>query len=293
VIDLGFELFMALSFAWDKPETTQGLMKLPPRKPVTETSIAQLRRQQARHLPDRIDEESGEVIPSTCGARLRRTLSNLVSASWWHEQMETTEGEILVDSNVLSWVYLEMGTIEAAGAFAAYFAALYVNGITPAVARSSARVFGEYYVPKAKPLDIGGGKFLSADEQVEALAQAQTCYYMDVMIIQLFNLLACKCRLRLPFGRYMFSNPYNFYGALGGFTLRTFVSYVPFMNVTFGTSYRTPVYLHLISAAFGVLLVLYATLRTLIRRRSSPIRWNPAISGLKMHAIVYSTGTKG
>ncbi|KAI8048666.1 hypothetical protein BDF22DRAFT_726822 [Syncephalis plumigaleata] len=248
-----------------------GLMKMPPRKPVTETSIAQLRRQQARRLPDRIDEESGEAIRPTRGARLRHTLSNLVSATWWHEQMETTEGEVLVDGNVLSWAYLEMGTIEAA---------------------ASARVFGEYYVPNAKPLDIGGGKFLSADEQVEVLAQAQTCYYMGVMIIQLFNLFACKCRLRLPFGRYMFSNPYNFYGALGGFTLCTIVSYVPFMNVAFGTSYKTPIYLHLISAAFGVFLVFYATLRTLIRRRSNPTRWNPVISGLRMHATVYSTSTK-
>ncbi|KXN64943.1 hypothetical protein CONCODRAFT_44889, partial [Conidiobolus coronatus NRRL 28638] len=43
VVDLGFELFAALSFAWDKPETQTGLMKLPPRKPVTAKSVERFR----------------------------------------------------------------------------------------------------------------------------------------------------------------------------------------------------------------------------------------------------------
>ncbi|KAI9592828.1 hypothetical protein BDF19DRAFT_387969 [Syncephalis fuscata] len=292
VIDLGFELFMALSFAWDKPETTQGLMKLPPRKPVTTESIIRLRSKLARQLPSRIDEESGEVIPPTRSARFRHSINYFFSGEWWRDAFENTDDEVLVDSNVLSWAYLEMGTIETAGAFAAYFVALYMNGITPSVARSSAKIFGEYYVPNAKPLDIGNGRFLSAEEQVEALAQAQTSYYMGVMIIQIFNMFACKCRFRLPFGRYMFSNPMNFYGALGGFGLGVFVSYVPFMNIAFGTSYKTPVYIHLVAVAFGVFLMFYSTMRTLFRRKSRPTRWNPNISGLQMHATAYSVGTK-
>jgi len=43
VIDLGFELFVALSFAWDKPETIDGLMRMSPRKPGDYNRLLNLR----------------------------------------------------------------------------------------------------------------------------------------------------------------------------------------------------------------------------------------------------------
>jgi sodium/potassium-transporting ATPase subunit alpha len=39
VMDLGFELLMALSFAWNPPETADGPMRQPPRTPVMKASI--------------------------------------------------------------------------------------------------------------------------------------------------------------------------------------------------------------------------------------------------------------
>ena len=42
-VDLGFELCMALSYAYDQPENRAGLMKLAPRKPVPEESVRKLR----------------------------------------------------------------------------------------------------------------------------------------------------------------------------------------------------------------------------------------------------------
>ncbi|RKO84592.1 E1-E2 ATPase-domain-containing protein, partial [Blyttiomyces helicus] len=44
MIDLGFELAAALSFAWEPPETVGGLMKMAPRKPVTPEGTERLRR---------------------------------------------------------------------------------------------------------------------------------------------------------------------------------------------------------------------------------------------------------
>ena len=41
------------------------------------------------------------------------------------------------------------------------------------------------------------------DTQYEALRQAQSAFYISVLVIQLFNLIACKARDRLPFGRFM------------------------------------------------------------------------------------------
>ncbi|RKP07220.1 hypothetical protein THASP1DRAFT_17398 [Thamnocephalis sphaerospora] len=292
VIDLGFEMCAALSFAWEKPETKQGLMKLPPRKPVTASSVNRLRRALARALPEITDPESGEVKTHPWFARFRHRIGELFSAAWWHDRREAAgEEEVLVDGNVLSWAYLEIGIIETIGAFVSYFVALYRLGITPAIAQKAAADFGEYFVKNAPPLEIGDGRTLNADEQIEALAQAQTCYYMAVMIIQLFNMFASKCRLRLPFGRFMFSNRANFYGGAAGAAIGIFVSYAPFMNVAFGTSYKTPVYLHLIPVAFGIFVIFYATMRTLFLRRSKPIRWNPEITGLQMHPTAYSVGS--
>ncbi|KAI9598780.1 hypothetical protein BDF19DRAFT_419781 [Syncephalis fuscata] len=292
VVDLGFEMFMALSFAWEKPETKQGLMKMPPRKPVTPSSIDRLRRRQARQLQDRVDEESGEVIKPTRGARFSHSIKQFFSGVWWQELREPSEEEVLVDFGVLSWAYLEIGTIETIGSLTAYFVGLYHFGITPAIAKTAANDDKITYFTKNSPaLDLGNGKSLSGEEQYEALAQAQTCYYMALMIQQMFNMFACKCRIRLPFGRYMFANHASFYGMLGGFFIGAFVSYVPFMNIAFGTSYKTPVYFHLIGVAFGVFIIFYSTMRTIIRRKSRPIRWNPEISGLQMHPTAYSVGS--
>ena len=90
-------MFMALSYAFDPPET-KGLMKLAPRKPVTDESM--LKRKLA-------------LDPS-------RPKPSLIE-----KLMAPTDGETLVDNGLLSWSYLEAGTIMSLGCFVGYFFALY------------------------------------------------------------------------------------------------------------------------------------------------------------------------
>ncbi|KAG0245533.1 hypothetical protein B0O80DRAFT_503429 [Mortierella sp. GBAus27b] len=269
VIDLGFELLISLTFAWDKPESKTGLMKLPPRKPVTQTSIERRRRLASRALPSTIDPESGNEIPPSFGARLHHDFKSMFTKIYWREKFEPTEEEVLVDGGLLSWAYLEVGIIETIGALVTFFVVFYKEGnITPAMA-----------VQMQKNNEFSGE---SPQANLDLLAKAQSCFYLAVMIMQLFNLFACKTRLTLPFGAYMFSNVRSFIGAALGAALGFFIVYCPGLPVVFGTANNTPFVYLLIPIAFGVLILFYATVRQLVLRKLKPTTFNAEIVGLNM-----------
>ncbi|KAG0026215.1 hypothetical protein BGZ81_006540 [Podila clonocystis] len=268
-VDLGFELCISLTFAWDKPESQNGLMRLPPRKPVTPASIERRRRLAARQLPSVMDAESGEVSTPSLMARLGHDFKALFTSVYWHEKFEHTEEEVLVDAKLMSWAYLEIGIIQAIGGLVTFFVVLYKEGgLTPA------RV-----VEMQKNNEFASN---SPERNLELLSMAQSSLYLGIMIMQLFNLFACKVRYRLPFGWYMFSNVRTFIGMIFGCALGFFIVYTPGVHIVFGTSPKTPFVYLLIPMAFGVLIILYATLRQLILRSLRPTPWNEEIIGLNM-----------
>ncbi|KAF9365377.1 hypothetical protein BGX34_010199 [Mortierella sp. NVP85] len=271
VIDLGFELLISLTFAWDPPESSTGLMKLPPRKPVTTASIERRRRLATRALPPVIDAESGEEIRPSFWARFQHDFKSMFTGVYWREKFEHTEDEVLVDAGLLSWAYLEVGIIETIGALVTFFVVLYEEGdLTPAMA-----------VDLQKNNKFSSGE-PGNDANVELLAKAQSSFYLAIMIMQLFNLFACKCRYRLPFGMYMFSNVRTFVGVFFGIALGFFIVYTPGVLVVFGTSRHTKFLYLLIPMAFGVFIIFYATMRTLILRKLRPTAMNDEIIGLNM-----------
>ncbi|KAL1916323.1 uncharacterized protein VTP21DRAFT_5940 [Calcarisporiella thermophila] len=288
VIDLGFELFMALSFAWDKPESESGLMKLPPRKPVTPGSIERIRRLTLRRTPTRYDETTGELIRASRVKVVWHSFRRVFSAQYWQELFENTGEETLVDLGVLSWAYIEIGLIETIASMLAYFVVLNYNGITPYDARAMA-VQGGLFEYNSPSYTTATGAVLSGSDQKNAIGQAQASVYLTIMIVQAFNLFACKARFNLPFGRFIFSNPYNFLGIICGTILAMLIVYVPPINIPFGTSYRLLPLFWLIGIAFGVVLLIYVTLRILILRKVRPIRLNPEIEGLQMWPTFLTT----
>ena len=264
ITDLGFELFMALSFAWDASENPAGLMKLPPRKPVTEDSINRLQRIQK-------EEADGE-------------------RSYWRKFMEKftdpADEDTLVDNDTLSWAYLEGGSIETIGCLVSFFCALYFyKKITPA----DAKKFGSSW-PSEDPITLENGDVISVDDQNAALAIGQSAYYIALMIQQSFNLFICKARLIPPYGKFMFSNLYNFAGVLIGGAFVFFFVFAPFMNIPFGTDWRLSGYILLISLAFGVVNYIYAIIRFLILRARNPIKYSKDVQGLDLHPTRWSTG---
>ncbi|KAJ1929419.1 hypothetical protein IWQ60_001164 [Tieghemiomyces parasiticus] len=292
-IDLGFELFISLSFAWEPAENASQLMKLPPRRPITVESVGRYRARLARLPQPDLDPETGEAIPVRWTTRVGRTVRRPFSRHYWTDMFEKADGEILVDGNLLSWAYLECGLIESAACLTAFFLVLYHWGITPTIAREMARD-GSYFTDSSPDyIHAATGFRLTASQQERALGEAQSAFYIAVMISQIFNMFACKARYRLPLGRHMFRNHYSFYGLFAGAALAMLVVYVPPFNYVFLSNYHLSPLYWLVPMAFGVVIIVYACLRMLILRHLRPIQWSPEITGLQMYPTVWSQRSAG
>ncbi|KAI7896318.1 uncharacterized protein EV154DRAFT_493008 [Mucor mucedo] len=298
VIDLGFELFAALTFAWDIPESQDGLMKMCPRKPVNPESIDRHRRSLIRKEQYiEYNEETGEEVRPHIFRRYRNAIHELCSAAYWKEKFEKTDDEVLVDLPLLSWAYLEIGMLEAIGAMTCYFVVFWYNGVTPYDAVIMQRGAGEptnyFQNGPLYALDYTNvaGKTLTAEMQKQALGQAQSIVYWGIMVMQMFNMFACKTRFSVPIGRYMFSNKWTFAGIMGGVSLATLIVYCPPFNIPFGTDYRLMPYWWFIAFGFGFLIIGYACIRIKIRQKLSPVSFNPDIQGLRMFPTIRTVAT--
>jgi sodium/potassium-transporting ATPase subunit alpha len=190
----------------------------------------------------------------------------------------------LVDGPLLSWAYLEIGVIESIGALTAFFVIMHKRGISPHDARIMQKGSGpptNYWTKNAETY-----KGIDAATQVDILAEAQSMYYWSIMTMQMFNLFACKTRLTLPFGKYMFANHATFYCILAGASLAAFIIYTPGVEVVFKTTRSLSPLYWLIPMAFGCVIIIYASLRMIIGRKARPTKWNPEIQGLQMYPTI-------
>ena len=191
----------------------------------------------------------------------------------------------MVDSNTLSWAYLEAGTIQTIGClFCFFFAVNYHYGISfgDVVANSANWTLNDF--------TSSGNVVISSGMQTDALAVGQSAYYISLMIQQSFNLFICKARLALPFGKFMFTNPKNFYGVFGGAILSFALVYIPPLNQVFGTNYILTPYVWLIAAGFGLVNFIYSILRFMVNRLRNPTKFIKDVQGLDLHPTRFSTG---
>ncbi|KAI0628777.1 aminophospholipid-transporting P-type ATPase [Trametes polyzona] len=281
VIDLGFELFVA-------PETQDGLMRMAPRKPVNDHSIHVLKKRALRRTKTlRRNTETNEIIRPSRFSQTMMRLKAPFTRQFWEDAFERSDDETLVDAKLLSYAYLEAGVIEMVGALVAYFVVFFKNGFSPSDLRRAQSALSASpsvtYFEKSSPDFINHrGQSISASQQVDALAQAQSIVYLSVFIIQCFNVFAVKAKFRFPFGRSIIGNYYNFAGIVAGACLGMFVIYTPPLHVVFGGSvHLSPLY-WLIPVAFGVLLLVWASIRVLLMRKSIEQGRVKDIKGLMM-----------
>lgn len=274
VIDLGFELVAALSFAWDPPESKEGMMRLPPRKPVTPETTNTIRRRALRRNRSHYDEEAGTVVSPEQRSKWQHILHKicrLFTREYWIEKFEDTGAEVLVDGPLLSWAYLEIGILETVGALTSFFLVLHSRGISMHDAYFMQKGAGpptNYWTKDAQPYNG-----IDGPTQVDILAEAQSMYYWAIMTMQMFNMFACKTQLKLPFGRYMFANRKNFYAIIAGAALAAFIIYTPGVEIVFGTSRNLSPLYWLVPTGFGCSLLAYTSLRMVITRRTNPVKW--------------------
>ncbi|KAF7359150.1 Cation-ATPase-N domain-containing protein [Mycena sanguinolenta] len=278
VIDLGFELFVALSFAWDKPETIDGLMRMTPRKPVNERSILSLKRRALRRTKTlRRDPETQEIIPPSRLSVLMTSLKKPFTRTYWEDAMESTDGETLVDGKLLSYAYLEAGVIEMLGGLVAYFVVFFKSGFSPADLRRAQKIGSTLptpYFESSSPDFINGrGQTITASQQVGRVCQGPVHHV---------SVFAVKAKFTFPFGRAVVGNKLNFAGIAAGAALGMFIIYTPPLHVVFGGTFRLSPLYWLIPFAFGCLLLVWASLRVLLLRKSIENARVKDIKGLMM-----------
>ena len=125
--------------------------------------------------------------------------------------------------------------------------------------------------------------FLSKPYNRTKLTQSD---YWPIITMQMFNLFASKTRLTLPFGKYMFANHATFYCILAGASLAAFIIYTPGVEVVFKASRSSSPLYWLIPMAFGFVVIAYASMRMIVRRKIKPVQWNPDIQGLQMYPTI-------
>ncbi|KAI9346108.1 hypothetical protein BDR26DRAFT_855871 [Obelidium mucronatum] len=336
VVDLGFELFITLSFAWEPPEDAEALLRLGPRQPVTLESIQLMKNKreanrevleaqaaivaerrasvgkildpeknesQSKAFPkyalaadDDDDDEflihhsneeiHGEEINEAKKAALK------LKGRWWRHMLELKamltdvrywkaqekqwraivaikEGERLVDAEVLSWAYLEAGIMEAAICIGTFFAVFYWGwGVSPTDAKRIQIHRG--FKPHSPPFLLESGEMISGEDQLESLEQAQSAFYLSILIVQLWNLFACKTRLRLPTQKIFTSNTNTLIAIIFGTSFALMVVYAQFTDEIFMTSSRlNPLFL-LFPLCLGSLVFIYSIYRRYLLRKWWP-----------------------
>lgn len=92
-------------------------MRLPPRKPVTASSIKSLKTKALRRTKTQvIDPETSLPKKPTFISRTVASVKEVFTREYWADKFDKSEGEVLVDFDVLSYAYLEVGVIEMIGA---------------------------------------------------------------------------------------------------------------------------------------------------------------------------------
>ncbi|KAI8620439.1 hypothetical protein BC830DRAFT_1099211 [Chytriomyces sp. MP71] len=288
VVDLGFELCIALSYAYDVSENPEGLMKLMPRKPVTKESVARLKAQQdmlRRNYVPIGDAQSQEgTILMTRWSWFRYLLFRFFSKQFWLGLFAKTENEVLIDGDVVSYALLEAGTLQTVGCLVCYFFAMWWHsGVSPRDAVAHANEWGNpgnWY--------LSAGRNVTGATQLEALSYGQSAFYLALMFQQCFNHFVCKARLSYPVGDFMFRNWHSFLGVFIGSGLSLLIVYAPPLNLAFRTNWRLTPLVWVVALAFGIALYGYAFVRVAVKKRVAPAKYTEDVEGLQMFPTQWS-----
>ena len=196
-VDLGFELLMTLSFAWEPAENEDVLLSIPPRRQVTIQSAKAAHEHFVRKMQQNNDavvsipnlqenfSESTELLSNRNGdlqkdlkqlnSRVQNRYATYINEAksltqknfWenyikeWRDITLSNRGERLLDREVLLWAYIEAGLVEVAACLCTYFAIFWFQfGISADVARSGQIDGNVYWKPHSPDLALGNGSVL-------------------------------------------------------------------------------------------------------------------------------------
>jgi sodium/potassium-transporting ATPase subunit alpha len=136
----------------------------------------------------------------------------------------------LVSIKLIIFSLIHMGIIQAVSGFTSYFLSMHYSGIPAGEAFFSART----YFKKDSPDFHVNGRILTADQQMEALAKAQTAFFCSIILTQLADCIVCKTRY-LSFFQQNSRNYMQFMGMTIAVLVAVFFAYTPGVENVLGT----------------------------------------------------------
>jgi len=137
----------------------------------------------------------------------------------------------LVTPSLLANSYLMTGVIETIACFATFCLVLVFHGFQPLSLLHN----NSYFTDSSPDFVSSNGKIYNGAEQMAILGEAQSAYFLTLVLCQVFNLISCKTRISSVFQHGMRNWMVN--GAIViSISLATLLIYIPGMSVAFGTS---------------------------------------------------------
>jgi len=167
----------------------------------------------------------------------------------------------LVTPSLLVNSYLMTGVLECLACFVSFSAVMMLNGF------QLLNFFrGHPYFHENSPAYVtADGTNLDAAKQMHVLAEAQTAYFLTLVICQVFNLLSCKTRFTSLFKHGVRNWKVN--GAIVvAISICTILIYVPGVGIVFGTAPLQGLY-WAIPLPIALCVFLWSELRKFIIRR--------------------------
>ena len=172
-------------------------------------------------------------------------------------------GEVLVDNDMLVWCYLQGGVIEFIGCIMTYVVVMLKNHVKLSDLFNTA---SKYFIDDSPPLQLSNNAFIDSKTQLKFLAEAQSAYFLAIVITQWFNLFIQKHRYTYPWGRNLFLNTHAYIGLIIGALLAGLIVYTPGIQSFFRSDGVLPLPL-LVPLSSGVLLFIYEVIRRNLRMK--------------------------
>ncbi|CBN74474.1 conserved unknown protein [Ectocarpus siliculosus] len=225
-IDLGTEIGPALSFAWEAAE--DDIMKTAPRrfvKPLAPPVVADRSEMEGLSRIKDFEVEEVDVLASE-----HQAVAHRLGLFWFKPtQMSVLgrneEDEVLVDSFVFAWSYLQIGVITSVAGLSAYFWEMYLRGICPSDLLWSSEE--GYFDDGAEDFVTCTGLVLTDVAQMETLYKAQSAYFVSVVLCQIATAHVCKFRKGLPWGSRFLINKRTYVACFFSFCFSMFVINCP------------------------------------------------------------------
>jgi len=180
-----------------------------------------------------------------------------------------TKTERLVSVSNLFYAYIQLGLIETACCFTTYFFVMWQYGLSPSSLWNTP-IEKKFFRDESADLFVNGDYAYNGAQQLEILRQAQTAYFVAMVMAQIANLIACKTRTLSVFS-HGFKNRTMNYAFLIVTAIVAVIVFTPICHTIF-QSRIPPLLSFLVPLPFMVFIIFHTEIIKMSRRRTTEMK---------------------